>query len=182
MVPSWISMCGDVTAVRRAWNKNPKPSSSGVPTAHPLRVQLFYWNWKNQRFAFVFIWFGLRRWLCELNWMISTKSQVPAAPSSKKFKHTYNSIEPKLCKVTELCCEVYSLPAYFLKSEKKKPDTSLRRKNVPTWSHIRWSQNIHVLMEVQGGVGWEISFPVPWWIFKGALSRVQLAQSHPSQS
>ena len=41
------------------------------------------------RFAFVFIWFGLRRWLCELNWIISTKSQVPAAPSSKKFKHTY---------------------------------------------------------------------------------------------
>lgn len=51
--------------------------------------------------------------------MISTKSQVPAAPSSKKFKHTYNSIEPKLCKVTELCCEVCSLPAYFFKSKKK---------------------------------------------------------------
>lgn len=150
MVPSWISMCGDVTAVRRAWNKNPKPSSSGVPTAHPLRVQLFYWNWKNQRFAFVFIWFGLRRWLCELNWMISTKSQVPAAPSSKKFKHTYNSIEPKLCKVTELCCEVCSLPAYFFKSKKKTRHFSQEGKCSNLISHTL----ITKYTCFDGGVGW----------------------------
>ena len=32
------------------------------------------------------------------------------------------------------------------------------------------------------GWGGGTSFPVPWWIFKGALSRVQLAWNCPSQS
>ena len=68
-----------------------------------------------------------------------------------------------------------SLPAYFIKSQKNR-HFSQEGKRSNLISHTSITKYRHF----DGGAGWGgvggISFPVPWWIFKGALSRVQLAR------
>lgn len=100
--------------------------------------------------ALFLIWFGLRRWLCKLNWMISTKNQPPTALSLNTI---INSTEYKSFKVRKLRWSGLSISLLF---KKPKIQTCLRRESAPTWSHLRQSQNIHVLM---GGGGSVSEFP-----------------------
>ena len=79
-------------------------TSTHLPSSHS---QTFL-----QGLALFSIWFGLRRWLCKLNWMISTKSQPSTALSLNTI---INSIEYKLFKVHKLCWSGLSTSLLFKK-------------------------------------------------------------------